>query len=62
MPERFHVMAWGSPDHPSLDYRTDEYPEGLAIKYPMVSVARLTDVTLSDIEESFIDPCNMRRQ
>ncbi len=37
MTKRYHVHAWGSPDHPDIDGEFDEVPPDLNWKYPFVS-------------------------
>lgn len=43
---RYHVTAWGSDEHPDLDYETDDPPPSdLTWKYPYVNVALLTPIS-----------------
>ena len=41
---RFRVQAWGSDEHPDLDFETDNPPRDLGWKYPFISVACLTAI------------------
>ena len=56
--ERYHIQAWGSPDHPDLDYRTDNPPYDLGWKYPYISVARLHPITKAEID-AMLDAYNL---
>ncbi len=52
---KYHVSAWGSDIHPNLDYRTDDYPAGLSLLYPMVNVALLKTIPWETIEGGLSD-------
>lgn len=47
--KRYHVVAWGSAEHPDLCIETDTLPADLNWKYPFVSISRQDVVRLSDL-------------
>jgi hypothetical protein len=50
----YRIKAWGSEEHPDLDYCSKTVPDDLRWKYPRVDVQRLTpipkDVVLARLE------------
>ena len=55
MSKRFHVIAWGSDEHPDLDYFTDESPNDLGWKYPCINIALLQPITAAMLTDKFLD-------
>jgi len=52
---RFHIIAWGSHDHPDLDYESDIRPTDLSWKYPFVTVVALTPVSIADVRDDLLN-------
>lgn len=52
--KRYHVKAWGSPEHPDLDYEADEIPADLTWKYPCIIVSLQHSVRLDDLKEGLV--------
>lgn len=55
MSARFHLVAWGSPDHPDLDQMCDDYPSDLSSKYPYVQIALLHSVSAKDLRDNLYE-------
>lgn len=47
---RIHVIAWGHPTKPDLDFVTDEYDPATTYEYQCVSTAIMEWVSVSALE------------